>query len=145
MRLGFADSVFDLETREVLRAGKVVALSPKAFQLLEILIRGRPKAISKAAIHELLWPSTFVGDANLANLVADLRAGLGDDARKPRIIRTVQRFGYAFRAEVETLGPGPCGSDRDWCKYVVIWKKEGASWKLQRYLDHKRGSGQAVA
>jgi len=99
MRLRFADCLFDSETRELQRAGQSVALPPKVFQLLEALLTARPKALSKAELHEALWPETFVADANLANLVADLREALGDDAKNPRIIRTVQRFGYAFQAE----------------------------------------------
>ena len=108
MRLRFGDCVFDRETRQLLRAGQPVAVPPKVFQLLETLIAGRPKAISKTALHEQLWPDTFVSDANLANLVADLREALGDDAKRPRTIRTVQRFGYAFQGEVvtDTEGPG---------------------------------------
>ena len=100
MRLRFADCVFDSDTREVIRAGRPVHVSPKAFALLAVLIERRPKAISKDELHKLLWPETFVSDANLPNLVAELRETLGDDAQEPRIIRTVQRFGYAFRAEV---------------------------------------------
>jgi len=99
MRLRFADCVFDSDTRQLLRSGRTVPVPPKVFRLLEQLIEARPKALSKARRHELIWPDTFVSDANLANLVADLREALGDDAKNPRIIRTVQRFGYAFQAE----------------------------------------------
>ena len=99
MRLRFGDVLYDAETRQVFRKGKACSLSPRAFRLLEILIENRPKALSKAELHERLWPGTFVSDANLTNVVAEVRAALGDDAHKPRIIRTVQRFGYAFQAE----------------------------------------------
>jgi DNA-binding winged helix-turn-helix (wHTH) protein len=96
VRLAFADCVLDLDTREVFRGNRAVALSPKAFELLELLVRERPKAVSKDAIHDALWRGVFVSDASLSNLVAELRAGLGDDAGRSRIIRTVRRFGYAF-------------------------------------------------
>lgn len=99
MRLRFGDCVFDSGTREIIRGEKPVHVSPKAFALLAALIERRPKATSKDDLHKLLWPDTFVSDANLPNLVAELRESLGDDAHEPRIIRTVQRFGYAFRAE----------------------------------------------
>jgi len=99
MRLASGDWIFDSDTREVIRKGAAVPFSPKAFDLLELLIRRRPKAVSKADIHEHLWPGTFVSPANLANLVGELRAALGDDARAPRILRTVPRFGYAFAAD----------------------------------------------
>jgi DNA-binding winged helix-turn-helix (wHTH) protein len=99
MRLSFGDCAFDSDTREVFRAGQSRPISPKAFALLEALIECRPKAMSKADIHARLWPGTFVSEANLANLVVELRAALGDSARKPRILRTVARFGYAFSAD----------------------------------------------
>lgn len=98
MRLTFEDFVFDSDTREVSRSGRVAELSPKAFELLALLVRERPKALSKEKIHAALWPKVFVSDASLSNLVAELRATLGDEARRPRVLRTVQRFGYAFIA-----------------------------------------------
>jgi hypothetical protein len=88
----------NLETRQLLRDGAEVHLSPKAFQLLALLAERRPKAVSKAALQEHLWPATFVAEANLPNLVGEIRAALGDDPRTPRFIRTVSRFGYAFSA-----------------------------------------------
>jgi DNA-binding winged helix-turn-helix (wHTH) protein len=100
MRLAFGDCVYDSGTREVTRGGGPLALPPKAFQLLELLIKSRPNAVSKQELHDRLWPGTFVSDASLANLIAELRAALGDDARAPEIIRTVHRFGYAFHADV---------------------------------------------
>ena len=95
VRLAFADCVLDLDTREVFREARAVPLSPKAFELLELLVRERPKAVSKDTIHDTLWRGVFVSDASLSNLVAELRAALGDDAERSRIIRTVRRFGYA--------------------------------------------------
>jgi DNA-binding winged helix-turn-helix (wHTH) protein len=98
MRVSFGDCVFDSGTRQVFRTGKPIPISPKAFQLLEVLIERRPNAVSKEELQELLWPSTYVSEGNLPNLVADLRSELGDSPRSSRIIRTVQRFGYAFVA-----------------------------------------------
>jgi DNA-binding winged helix-turn-helix (wHTH) protein len=99
MRLRFGDCVFDPGTREVFRGERLAPVSPKAFALLEQLIEARPAAVSRADIHERLWPGIHVSEANLANLVVELRAALGDDARRPRILRTVARYGYAFSAE----------------------------------------------
>lgn len=118
MRLGVGDWVFDSDSREVVRNGRTVPLSPKAFDLLELLIRRRPKAVARTEIHEHLWPGTFVSAANLANLVMELRAALGDDARKPRILRTVPRFGYAFFAEA-AASPDHSGASRPFtCRLV---------------------------
>lgn len=117
MPVRFGDCVFDPGTRQVFRVGKQVHISPKAFQLLETLIERRPNAVSKGELQEILWPSTYVSDANLPNLVADLRSELGDNPRSSRIIRTVQRFGYAFVAT--PLSARDAGS-RDHA-YRLIW------------------------
>ena len=74
-------------------------LSPKAFELLKTLIDQRPRALSKHELHAHLWPATFVSEANLASLIAEVREALGDTARQPRFIRTSHRFGYAFCGE----------------------------------------------
>jgi hypothetical protein len=82
---------------ELRRGAEAIALSPKAYQLLQILVSARPKALSKLDLQERLWPDTFVVEKNLVNLIAEIRAALGDDAASPRFVRTVPRFGYAFR------------------------------------------------
>jgi DNA-binding winged helix-turn-helix (wHTH) protein len=73
-----------------------VHLSPKAFELLNVLIDARPRAISKRELHERLWPSTFVSEATLASLIAELRDALGEHGRHAQFIRTVHGYGYAF-------------------------------------------------
>ncbi len=96
MTLRFAE--FELETgaRRLRRRDSDVHLTPKAFQLLAALIERRPDALSKRELHELLWPSTFVAESNLAALVNEVRTALGDSAARPRFVRTVPRLGYAF-------------------------------------------------
>jgi DNA-binding winged helix-turn-helix (wHTH) protein len=100
----FADFVLDLDARELRRGADAIALSPKAYQLLQILVSDRPKALSKLDLQERLWPDTFVVEKNLVNLVAEIRAALGDDATHPRFVRTVPRFGYAFREAAAGVG-----------------------------------------
>jgi DNA-binding winged helix-turn-helix (wHTH) protein len=104
----FAEFVFDADTRELRRGATRLPLSPKAYQLLEILVANRPRAISKTALQDLLWPETFVVEKNLVNLIAEIRQALGDDSSQPRFVRTVHRFGYAFReAPIEPAGSQP--------------------------------------
>ena len=86
----------DSATRQLLRDGREVSLSPKAFQLLSLLVANRARAVSRQELHEGLWPSTFVLDTNIASLIAEIRRALDDDAAKPRFIRTMHRFGYRF-------------------------------------------------
>ncbi len=121
MRLSFGDHIFDSDTREVLRAGQRVAISPKAFVLLELLIERRPKAVSKSDIHARLWPQTHVSEANLGNLVVELRSVLGDAARQPRVIRTVARFGYAFHAPVSPQGDRGSDPESSSVVYRLVW------------------------
>jgi DNA-binding winged helix-turn-helix (wHTH) protein len=100
----FGDFVLDLDTHELVRAGTPVSISPKAFQLLGILVENHPKALSKTELQNRLWPSIFVVEKNLTNLVSEIREALGDDPVHPRFIRTVHRFGYAFREARVTQG-----------------------------------------
>jgi len=97
-QVSFGPFTLDAETRQLLRdPGRgPVHLSPKAYDLLWVLVESRPKAIAKSDLHERLWPSTFVSEATLASLIAELREALGERGREARFIRTVHGFGYAF-------------------------------------------------
>ena len=99
MRQQFDDLTFDPETRQVWARGKEARLSPKAFDLLALLIERRPRAVSKADIRAHLWPGTFVSDSSLPSLVSEIRDAIADHRRKPGLLRTLHGFGYAFQAE----------------------------------------------
>ena len=103
MRVPFGDFVVDVGARQLLRAGAVVHLSPKAFDLLVSLLEARPRVLSKADLHARIWPDVFVSDASLAMVVAEVRAALGESAREPRWVRTVHRHGYAFQESVREM------------------------------------------
>jgi DNA-binding winged helix-turn-helix (wHTH) protein len=107
VRVPFAEWVLDTDSRQLLRNGMAVDLSPKAFQLLQALLESRPKALSKTVLRDLLWPDAVVVETNLSNLVGEIRTALGDDPRRPRFIRTVHRFGYAFSGAPEAGGRPP--------------------------------------
>ena len=92
----FGPFILDSNTRLLTREGRAIHLTPKAFELLETLALERPKVLSKTTLQERLWPDTFVAEANLSNLVAEVRAALDDRARPPKFIRTAHGFGYAF-------------------------------------------------
>jgi DNA-binding winged helix-turn-helix (wHTH) protein len=115
VRLRFGRCLFDSDTRELIRDGARRDLSPKAFQLLDLLLQARPRAVTKQEIHERLWPKAFVSDSSLPRLAAEVRAAIGDDAKSPRLLRTVHRFGYAFFGPVAAVEGGeaplgaPCG------------------------------------
>ena len=104
MALHFGDFVVDFESRQLSRGTEAVPVGPKAFELLELLLKSRPRALSKAQIRDRLWPRTVASESNLTSLVNELRTALGDRARKPRFIRTVYGFGYAFSGEATEVG-----------------------------------------
>ena len=93
-------------------------LSPKAFELLTVLVEARPRALSKEDLHTRLWPDTYVTDASLGMLILGIRDALEDDARTPRFVRTVHRFGYAFQAAATTL---PVALARDPRSVFCYW------------------------
>jgi DNA-binding winged helix-turn-helix (wHTH) protein len=97
----FEDFALDTGTRRLLCGGSEVHLSPKAFDLLHLLVANSARAMSKSELHQQLWPSTHVLDTNLASLIAEIRHTLGDSADSPRYVRTVHRFGYWFIAPVQ--------------------------------------------
>jgi DNA-binding winged helix-turn-helix (wHTH) protein len=98
----FGAFILDLDTRQLTQAGREIHLAPKAFDLLVALVLDRPKVLSKSVLQERLWPHTFVAEANLSNLVAEIREAIGDRARTPLFIRTAHGFGYAFCGEATT-------------------------------------------
>ncbi len=117
MRVTFGDFVLDLDSHQLLARSGEVHLSPKAFELLKTLVESRPRALAKADLQEILWPATFVVEANLPVLVGELRAALGDSSRAPRFIRTVHGFGYAFAGEAIEVAQ----SDRPAADKIVCW------------------------
>jgi DNA-binding winged helix-turn-helix (wHTH) protein len=98
----FGEFRFDCASHLLLRNGEQQRLSPKAQQLLQMLLLNRPRAVSREEIYDSLWPATFVSETNMTGIVRELRHVLGDDARSSQYIRTVHGFGYAFVGDAET-------------------------------------------
>jgi DNA-binding winged helix-turn-helix (wHTH) protein len=141
VRISFGDCVFDSDVRELSRRGHAVHLAPKAFRLLEVLIERRPSAVSKAEIHERVWPATYISDVTLATLVARIRSAIGDDARRPLYLRTVQGFGYAFCAETAAAagGVGAAAAD-DFVYRISVGEREIALSRGENILGRDQDS-----
>jgi DNA-binding winged helix-turn-helix (wHTH) protein len=99
-RLQFGECFLDRDARALVRLGAAVHLTPKAFQLLELLLESRPRVVSKVEIHQRLWPDCHVSATTLTALVADLRRATGDGGADGTVIRTAYGHGYAFVAPV---------------------------------------------
>ena len=100
MTYRFTRFLLDSDTRQLFADGGERHLSPKAFELLLILIQQRARAVTKDELQDRLWPSTFVGETNLATLVAEIRRTLEDSPHDARYVRTVHRYGYRFVGDV---------------------------------------------
>lgn len=123
-QIRFGTCVLDLASHRLYRDGQNVHITPKAFELLKILVDHAPKALTKAELLDRLWPNTFVSDDALARLVSDLRVATGDSARDAKVIRTIHGFGYAFDAEVQN-------STRPHRNGQPTWKLTWASHEFQ--------------
>lgn len=96
VRFRFAEFVLSPRRRTLFRNGEPVALIPKYFDLLVLLIQRRRDAVSKQAIFADIWSDVVVTDGALAQAIRTLRRTLGDDVREAKFIRTVSRHGYQF-------------------------------------------------
>jgi hypothetical protein len=63
--------------------------------------------LSKQALIDMLWPDVVVEEANVRNLIAEIREAIGDRGSGPAMIRTIPRFGYAFEAHVDDDSSSP--------------------------------------
>lgn len=107
----FGGFTLDESTRQLISNGSELHLSPKAFELLTLLVANRPRVVSKSELQERLWPETFVEETNIAGLVAEIRKALGDPAGTPLFVRTVHRVGYRFVGTV-SIDAEPARSSR---------------------------------
>jgi DNA-binding winged helix-turn-helix (wHTH) protein len=125
MRYDFADLSLDTDARQLLRGGSRLHLSPKAMDLLSILVREPQRVISKAELYDRLWPATFVVEGNLPVLIREIRRAIGDKGH--HIIRTVHRTGYSCGISVREVPAGDDGASE---------QTPGAVHTL-RYGDHE--------
>jgi DNA-binding winged helix-turn-helix (wHTH) protein len=92
----FGEFVLEPSERQLRRSGRVVPLTPKAFDTLEALVSRAGRAVRKDELLSIVWPDTHIVEATLAQNICALRKALGDAA----LIETVPKFGYRFTASV---------------------------------------------
>ncbi len=103
-RLSFDDFELDIGNARLCRAGVQVCLAPKSFALLAHLAQRPGELVLKDTLLDTVWGRRFVSEGAVKTVVSELRAALGDDARSPRWIETVQRRGYRFLGAVRAAG-----------------------------------------
>jgi len=96
MELAVDDLKLDLRRRRAERAGRVIELSPKEFNLLEFLMRNQGRVLTRTQILDHLWGYDYTPDSNLVDVyVAYLRRKVDKAGERP-LIRTVRGVGYAL-------------------------------------------------
>jgi DNA-binding winged helix-turn-helix (wHTH) protein/TolB-like protein/lipoprotein NlpI len=93
----------DAAERQLLREDRVLPLTPKAFDVLLVLVENSSRTVKKDDLMRLVWPTTCVEEVNLANNVSLLRKVLGEGSNGEHYIQTVPRRGYRFVAAVKEL------------------------------------------
>lgn len=99
----FGPYQFNLSERVLKRSGEIVSLTPKAAEVLVMLVTKAGQVVEKEELLKVIWPDTFVEEANLSQNIFYLRKALGDDRNGPRYIETVTRRGYRFVATVRVV------------------------------------------
>jgi DNA-binding winged helix-turn-helix (wHTH) protein len=123
MEMHFGEFVLDPERRTLLSNGEERHLSKKAFDLLEILVGSAPNAKTKQELYRTLWGDTIVEEANLPNLVSEIRAALGESARSNRFIRTVHGYGYSFAGAIARQWPAAEPGARSQQVCSLLWNR----------------------
>lgn len=99
LRLG--DLVLDRQTRRVTRAGRVIELTPREFDMLELFLTHPRQVFTRDVILNRVWGYDYLGDTNVIDVhIRHLREKLGDDSRS--LIRSVRGVGYGLEPTSET-------------------------------------------
>src|SRR5215471_20694832 len=96
----FDEFRIDMRKRQLTRAGEVVPLYSKAFDLLVALIQNGGRDLTKEELFERVWPGQILEDANLTVTMSAVRKALGERAATPRYIVTIPGHGYRFVGEL---------------------------------------------
>jgi len=104
---GFFDFQLDVDNQQLLKNGKHVPLTHKAFQLLLLLVQNAGSTSTKAEIFEQLWSDSFVEESNLTQYVHVLRKTLGNTPDGRSYVETMPRVGYRFTLHSDEISVTP--------------------------------------
>ena len=138
----FEDFRADPAEQLLLHEGQPVALSPKVFETLLILLESEGRLIDKEDFISRLWPGVFVEDVALAKYISHLRRILAEGKTGTEMIQTVPKRGYRFVVPVrkvldQTAEPSPAvdlpaapaepGQGRAWSRWAIAFLLLAAS------------------
>jgi DNA-binding winged helix-turn-helix (wHTH) protein/Tol biopolymer transport system component len=105
----FPPFVVDVSKRLLLRDGVAVPLTPKAFDVLVLLLEQRDRVVSKRTLLAALWNDSFVEESTVSQHVFLVRQALGEHAEE--YVATVARRGYRFVAPVTEVTASPLATN----------------------------------
>ncbi len=105
MRYSFDPFILDVDRGLLLNEGQDVAVEPRPFELLALLVTNHDRMVTKDEIVEKVWDGRIVSDAAIATVIKTARKVLGDDGVAQKYIRTVRGRGVRFVAAVRPISP----------------------------------------
>jgi DNA-binding winged helix-turn-helix (wHTH) protein len=102
-QFSFGPFRLDPSNARLWRGTQALALTPKAFELLQYLLEHAGELVTKEALFTAVWPDAVVSDSALKVCMAEIRRALQDDPRTPQFIKTEHRRGYRVICPVQTL------------------------------------------
>jgi TolB-like protein len=110
----FEDLALDAKRRELRRSDRILAIEPKAFDLLLYLITNRDRVVSKDDLIEAVWAGRIVSESALTTCINAARVAIGDSGEAQRLIKTLPRRGFRFvgtvREQAASDGLPPSGA-----------------------------------
>jgi len=104
MPFAFGEHVLDVERRELRRGGDPVAVEPQVFDLIVYLVQNRDRVVTKDELLDAVWGGRIVSESALTARINAVRRAVGDSGEAQAVIRTIQRRGFRFIAEVREEG-----------------------------------------
>lgn len=122
----FGEFRMDAADKLLLRAGEIVPLTPKAFDVLHALVGSGGRVLGKEELMRAAWPDTFVEEANLTVNIHTLRKALGENGDGRPYIETVPKRGYRFAADVRRVAEADRAAARVLSLAVLPFNQVGA-------------------
>ena len=98
----FDDVIVEVSSFRVRKGEQSVVLTPRAFDVLLVLLRNSGRVVEKQRLFDEVWKDTFVSDNALTKVIKEIRQALNDDAGRPSYVETLPKRGYRFIAELQT-------------------------------------------
>lgn len=130
----FGEFRLDTSEQELRRGAEKITLTPKAVELLNLLIERRGQIISRDEIQEKLWRDTYVDENNLSVTISMLRRAFGVKASEKNFIETVSKRGYRFVADVAETNAE-----------LIVERQTRTHIKIQTIEDEKSNEAKPLA